>query len=446
MSSVGALFPRDSARDYPVIVRGEGIRFWDSDGREYIDADSGAISVNAIGHGVAEVADAMADQARRLAFVQALRFQNEPARALAERLTALAPMPDARALFVQSGSDATESAVKLARHYQLISGHPERHVVVSRRRSYHGNTVAALALSGTPTRKGPYLPLLHSEPLMAEQYCYRCPFELEPSSCALECASDLERVIEEVGPDSVAAVIAEPVVAAAGAGLVPPPRYFARLRELCDRHDILLMVDEVVTGLGRTGRTFGIEHWGVEPDVITMAKGMAGGYAPLAGLLLHGRIAAAFEDGDEAFTHGFTYDAHPVACAAALAVLDVIERDGLVENAARRGERLLERVGALAQRHAAIGDVRGLGLLCGIELVADRSTRRPFDPALGVTRRVCGAAEARGLMLYPGAGGDGVAGDLLLVSPPLTVTDVDVDEIVERLDAALHDVERELAA
>ncbi len=437
------LFPRDGSRRYPTVVGGSGIRFWDEDGKTYIDGDSGAISVSSVGHGVTEVAEAMAEQAGRLAYAQFLRFYNVAARELAAHLREIAPMPDARALFVQSGSDATETAVKLARHYHYVRGDRDRHVVITRKRSYHGATVGALSLSGTPARKTPYLPLLPFEPLLAEQYCYRCPFGQEYPSCGLACADDLTRVIEETGPEKVAAVLVEPIVAAAGPGLTPPPGYFTRLREICDRHGILLMVDEVVTGFGRTGKMFGIQHWDVEPDVVTMAKGMAGGYVPLGGLLVGGHVSRAFVESGQAFTHGFTFDAHPVACAAASKVLEIIERDGLVANAASQGARLHAGVKRIAERHPVIGDVRGKGLLCGVELVEDRATRRPFAAEKQITKRVCRAAEDNGLMIYAGVGSDGNAGDVFVISPPLVINESEVNEVLEKFESAVARIEDE---
>jgi len=434
-------FPQDVRRAYRTARRAEGIRIWDADGREYIDADSGAISVISIGHGVAEVADAMAAQAARLAYVHDVQFQHEPAEQLAAELARFAPGALNRTAFVSGGSEAVESAVKLARQHHLLRGEDSRHIVISRGRSYHGATLFALSLGGVPRRQEPYLPYMGTPNVKIEPpYCYRCPFGLAYPACELACATDLERAIAEVGAENVSAFIAEPIVAAAGPGMTPPPGYYQRIREICDHHGILMISDEVVTGFGRTGRNFGIEHWDVEPDIIVTAKGLASGYVPLGAVIMSDAVAETFTGSATSFVHDFTYGAHPVACAAGLAVLRIIVRDRLVENAAAQGAYLFERLHALAAEQPLIGDVRGRGLLAGIELVADAESGRPLPAELGLPRMVHLAAQERGLMVYPGAGADGVAGDQILVSPPLIVERADVDAIVERLALALEDV------
>jgi adenosylmethionine-8-amino-7-oxononanoate aminotransferase len=434
------VFGRDLARRKPTIVRAEGIRMWDSEGNEYIDGSSGAVAVISIGHGRQEVIDAMAEQAGRVAYVHGGLLQHEAGEALGQALTQLAPGNLKRVIFVSGGSEANESAIKLARQYHVIRGKPRKSIVLSRQRSYHGMTLGALSLSGYPTRRGPFAPLLLWEPAVVECNCYRCPLGLDYPSCDIACATDLERALDEVGAENVAAFIAEPIVAAAGPALTPPPGYFERIRAICDANDILFIADEVVTGMGRTGLNFGIEHWNVVPDVLTTAKGVSGGYAPLAAVLLGEHIAAVFEDAGQPFIHGFTYMEHPVSCAAGLAVLRVIEREQLVDNAADQGEYLMAKLQELKANNPIIGDVRGKGLLTGVELVVDRATKRPFDPALGVTAKLLEAARARGLMLYPGNSGDGVVSDQFLLSPPLIVTRDDIDEIMRRLTLALADI------
>jgi adenosylmethionine-8-amino-7-oxononanoate aminotransferase len=427
-------------REYRVARRGEGIRIWDTDGREYLDADSGAISVISIGHGVAEVVEAMADQAARLAYVHDGQFQHEPAEELAAAIARFAPGSLNRTAFVSGGSEAVESAIKLARNYHVLRGRDSKHEVLSRARSYHGATLFALSIGGVPHRKKPYLPYMAGSPQVVAPYCYRCPLGLEYPACDNACATDLERAVLEIGPENVAAFIAEPIVAAAGPGITPQPGYYERIREVCDRYDVVMICDEVVTGWGRTGRNFGIEHWGVEPDVIVTAKGLSGGYAALGAVIMSDAIADTFIGANSSFVHDFTYGAHPVACAAGLAVLRIIERDHLVENAAVQGEYLFERLRELAESERLIGDIRGKGLLAAIELVADRATGRPAPVELELARKLHLAAQEHGLMIYPGAGADGVAGDQILVSPPLTVTGEEIDEIVDRLALGLDDV------
>ncbi len=434
------MFGRNPESGKPTIVRAEGIRLWDGEGNAYLDGSSGAISVISVGHGRREVIEAMAEQAGRVAYLHSFLVEHETSEALAREVVRFTPGNLNQVMFISGGSEANESAIKLARQYHLLRGHPDKHVVVSRARSYHGNTLGALSASGYVARRTPYLPMLHSAPQMVESNCYRCPFGLTYPSCELACATDLQRVIDEIGADQISAFIAEPIVAAAGPGMTPPPGYFERIRAICDAHDIVFIADEVVTGMGRTGAWFGIDHWGVVPDIITTAKGLSGGYAPLGAMIVGDHIAATFSEAGAHFQHGYTYMQHPVSCAAGLAVLKIIEREQLVDNAADQGEYLFARLRDLAANNRFIGDVRGMGLLAGIELVADRATGQPFDPALGITAQLLDAARARGLLIYGGQSGDGIVSDQILVSPPLIVRREDIDEIVDRLTLALDDV------
>lgn len=435
-----AMFGRNPHNGKPTIVRAEGVRLWDSEGNEYLDGSSGAISVISVGHGRQEVVEAMAEQAGRVAYLHSFLVEHDTSEALAREIVRFTPGNLNGVMFISGGSEANESAIKLARQYHLLRGNPDKHVVVSRARSYHGNTLAALNASGYVARRTPYLPMLHSEPQMVESNCYRCPFGLVYPECDLACANDLQRVVDETGAEQISAFIAEPIVAAAGPGMTPPPGYFERIRAICDEHDILFIADEVVTGMGRTGAWFGVDHWGVVPDVITTAKGLSGGYAPLGAMIVGDHIAEAFREAGEHFQHGYTYMQHPVSCAAGLAVLKIIEREQLVDNAADQGEYLFARLQDLAANTPFIGDVRGMGLLAGIELVADKATRQPLDPTLGVTARLLDAARARGLLIYGGQSGDGIVSDQVLVSPPLIVGRQDVDAIIDRLTHALDDI------
>lgn len=431
--------------DAPLIARAEGIRLWDVDGKEYIDATSGAIAVISVGHGRQEVVEAMAEQGRKFSYVQGGRFAHDVAAELAHELARFTPGDLNRAIFVSGGSEANETAIKLARAYQLLRGNPERHLVLSRERSYHGNTLGALALSGFGARREPYEPMLLQIPKVREINPYRDGDGLSPEEYALVCANDLERAIQEAGPERVSAFIAEPIVGAAGAATTPPPGYFERIREICDQYDILFIADEVITGLGRTGLNFGVDHWGVVPDIIVTAKGLAGGYAPLGAVLVSERIDELFREAGQGFVHGYTYMAHPVSCAAGLAVLRIIEREGLTDNAAEQGAALFAQLEHLAAEHPMIGDIRGKGLLAGVELVRDRETKAPLDPALGVSMRLVRAALRHGITVYPCQTGPGQS-DQFLVSPPLISTAADIEEIVNRLSLALDDVEAELRA
>lgn len=440
-----AIFGRDQAPPRPTIVRGEGVWLWDDAGNAYIDASSGAVAVISVGHGRQEVATAMAAQAQTLSYVVNAQVGHDVGEALAHALLAHAPQGIERALFFTGGSEANEAAIKLALQYHVVRGEPSRQLILSRRRSYHGMTIAALGVSGHPTRRGPFEPVLPWTPDVAPCNCYRCPFDSSFPSCNIACADDLERAILAAGPQRVAAFIAEPIVAAGGPGMTPPPGYFERIRAICDRYGVLWIADEVVTGVGRSGSWFAVEHWDAVPDLLTLAKGLSGGYAPLAALLIHHHIADTFAASGQPFIHGHTYMEHPVACAAGMAVLQIIEREDLVTRAADSGEYLFARLQDLASRQPLIGDVRGIGLLAGLELVADRRTRAPLPAALGVTQRLLEAARARGLLLYPGQSGEGTS-DQLLVTPPLIVTREEIDAIIARLDAALQDVAQQLAA
>lgn len=442
-SGQGGMFGGWQGGDAPVIARADGIRLWDVDGREYIDATSGAIAVISVGHGRQEVVDAMAAQGRKFSYVQGGRFRHEVADELAAELARFTPGDVKRAIFVSGGSEANETAIKLARAYQLLRGHPERYLVLARERSYHGNTLGALSLSGYQQRRAPYEPLLLDAPRVREVNYYRDGSGMSIEAYGLACANDLERAIQEAGPERVSAFIAEPVVGAAGAATSPPPGYFERIREICDAHDILLIVDEVITGMGRTGLNFGIDHWGVVPDVIVTAKGLSGGYAPLGAVIISERVEGVFREAGQPFMHGYTYMAHPVSCAAGLAVLRIIEREGLIRNAAEQGRNLFEQLEHLKAEHPIIGDIRGKGLLAGIELVRDPETKEPLDPSLGVSMQLVKAGLEHGITVYPCQTGPGHS-DQFLVSPPLIATASDIEEIVNRLSLALDDVEERL--
>lgn len=441
------LFRRSPLAEYPVVERARGVFVWDRDGKRYLDGCSAAVVCN-LGYGVREVIDAMQRQARRVMFAHSTQFVSRASIDLAGRLAALCPGPmarDGRVYLASGGSEAVETAIKLARQYFLERGEPARTRVVARWQSYHGSTLGALSATGNRPRRRPYEPMLIDFPHMAPVYCYRCPFGLEYPGCRLACADDLERAVQEAGPGSVAAFIAEPVVGATLGAVPPPEGYWRRIREICDRHGILLIADEVMTGVGRTGAPFAIDHWGVVPDMIVVGKGCSAGYTPLGAVIARGFIHDAIRDGSGAFEHGFTYSANPLSAATGAAVLDVVRRRRLVRRARALGP-LLERIlrGA-AERHPIVGDVRGLGLFWGMELVSDRTTRAPFDPSLKVARRVGSEARRRGLLLYPGSGtADGVRGDHVIVAPPLVITKPELALLGRLLDATLGAVEAAL--
>jgi len=438
------LLPRVFGQEFPLIVRAEGIRLWDAAGNEYIDSTSGAISVSSVGHGRREVADAMHAQVMRMDYVHDNDFHNEPAHALADKVTAFAGGDFSRAVFFSSGSEAVESAVKLAHNYHAIRGNQGRNIVIGRKRSFHGATIASLGFGDVSARKSiyqGYMPLPTAK--IPAPYCYRCPLGKTYPDCAVACARELETTIKELGPDNVSAFIAEPVVGAAAPALTPPAGYYEAIREICDKYGVLWIADEIVTGFGRTGKNMGWMHWDAQPDILVVAKGLSGGYVPLSGVIASAKVVAPFEEQGARFTHGLTYQNHPVACAAAIAVVGIIEREGLVQNAAEMGAYLEERLRATVSHLPMVGELRGKGLLWGMELVADRATRARFDPALGVGAKVHKRGLTNGLVIYQ-SGGSAVASDEVFISPSLIVTRADVDEIVGRLVPTLEQVQAEV--
>ncbi len=434
-----ALFPRSFRKTYPEAVRGEGCYIFTADGKKYLDAAGGAAVVS-IGHGVAAIGRAMAEQAARLAFAHTSQFHTAVAERLAERLRRMAPPAYREAgsvYFTSGGSEATETAIKLARQYFVERGEPSRTRIVSRWQSYHGSTLGALAATGNLRRRAPYAPLLADWGHIPPCFCYRCPLRLTYPDCNVACADELERFVESVGPETVAAFIFEPVVGATLGAAVPPDGYVERLAEICRHHSILLIADEVMTGMGRTGKPFAVEHWGVAPDMILVGKGVASGYAPLGGVLVAPHLAETIARGSGAFEHGFTYQAHPVAMAAGLAVLDYLEDHGLFERVTPAGGELLTALAPLSQ-HPHVGDIRGLGLLIAVELVKDRATREPFPREAGVAEAVRRAALDEGVTTYPIQGCvDGERGDHILLAPPFIVSPGEVREISRALTEAI---------
>ncbi len=432
------VFVRRPGRTYPRAVRAEGVWIWDAEGRRYLDGCASACVV-AIGHGVREIEEAALAQRRQVSFVHGAAFLTDACERLAGRVAALSPDPDLdRVYFVSSGSEAVETAVKLARQYWRERGRPERHKVISRWGSYHGNTLGALAFGGHVGRRQPYDPLLPATPHVEPCYCYRCPYGLEPDGCGLPCAEALDRAVRYEGPETVAAFLAEPVVGATLGAVAPPPGYWRRIREICDGHDILFIADEVLTGAGRTGRGLALAHWGVTPDLVTLAKGLASGYAAVGAVLVHRRVHDAVRDGSGAFVHGFTYNQHPVSMAVGDRVLAYVAEHGLVARAERAGEALLSGLRSALSDLPVVGDVRGIGLLVGVEFVADRNSREPLDPDRGFAWRVGEAAFHRGLLTYPGTGCvDGTRGDHLLLCPPLVISGEEIAFLVDRVREAV---------
>ena len=430
----------------PKAVGGEGVWLMAEDGRRILDASGGA-AVSCLGHQHPRVLEAMSRQASKLAYAHTGFFSSEPAEALAEHLVGDEPGGLAYAYFVSGGSEAIEAGIKLARQYFIERGEPQRQRFIARRQSYHGNTLGALAAGGNAWRREPYAPLLsqafsHVTPAFA--YHEKRDDESE-ADFVVRLAAELEAEFQRLGPDTVAAFMAEPVVGATG-GCVPAPEgYFRAVRDICNRHGALLILDEVMCGMGRTGTRHAWEQEGIAPDIQAIAKGLGGGYQPIGAMLASGQIIDTIRQGSGAFQHGHTYLAHPMACAAALGVQQVISEEGLLDNVKVLGVHLERRLTERFGNHRHVGDIRGRGLFQAIELVADRATRTPFDPALKLHQRIKTAAFEGGLACYPMGGTvDGRIGDHVLLAPPYIATSEDIDMIVDRLghavDSALKSV------
>ena len=436
----GRVFYRRARYPRPVATRGEGIYLYDSEGRRYLDGSGGAVVVN-VGHGVAEIAEALSDQAKQVAFAHPTMFTTQAAEDYAEALAEVVHVPDARFFFVSSGSEAVETAIKLARQVQLERGNGGRYLIISREQSYHGTTLGALSVTGKPKMRRPFEPLLMGVPQIPPPYCYRCPFELEHPRCRVRCADALDERIRRLGPENVACFIAEPVSGATLGAVVPPDEYWPRVREICNQHGVLLIADEVMTGFGRTGRWFALDHWDVAPDIVAMSKGTAGGYAPLGITAVSGDLVEAVLEGSGDFVHGGTFSHHPVTTAAGLATLRYLQKHNLVAEAARKGGMLEQKLRDHLGDVPWVGDIRGIGMMWGVELVWDRKSKTPFPAAQLLARRVGDSAFEQGLIIYPGSGCvDGKTGDHLTIAPPLIIEEAEMDEMVDMLVSALRDV------
>ena len=441
-----ALFPRNFKKSFPTAVRGEGSWITSSDGQKYLDA-SGQAAVVSIGHGVHSVADAMAAQASQIAFAHTTQFHSTSAEKLAARLLALAPpnFASGRVYFTSGGSEATETAIKLARQFHLESGASQKFRVVSRRQSYHGSTLGAMSVSGNVARRAPYQPLLHEWGHIAPCFCYHCPFDKTFPTCNIACADDLESFLAANDASSVSSFLFEPVVGATLGAAAPPDGYVQRIAEICDNRGILLIADEIMTGMGRTGKPFAVQHWPsekgtVEPDLILVGKGIASGYAPLGAVLISGRVVAGFEKGSGAFQHGFTYQAHPVSTAAGNAVLDYLESHNLFARVNSISKNLRDALAPLSV-HPNVGEIRGLGLLLGIEFVKNKSTREPFPKEQNIAEKVRQTMLQKNVLVYPTQGCfDGSRGDHILLAPPFILTVDESKLIAGALEFALEQV------
>lgn len=439
---MSAVFSRDYASELSTIRRGSGVYLYDEDGKAYLDG-MGSAGVVGIGHGRTEIYEALAKAGDAVPFVYTATFTHPWQEQLSRSILSIAPKGMEAVYFVSGGSEANETALKLARQYHLERGDTQRHKLISRWQSYHGVTIATLSLSGRTSWRAPYapymLPVIHISP----PYEYRCAYCKDRGGCTLDCADELERVINLEGPETISAFFAETIVGTTASGLVPRPDYYKRIREICDRYGILFIADEVLAGYGRTGTPFAITDWNVVPDMITCGKTIGSGYAPLGAVLVNDKITGFFREGRKRFVHGFTYSGHPASCFIGQKVFEIMEREDLFTRARGPiGRHLSARLRDLQQRHACIGEVRGRGLYAGVEFVADRSTRQPFPPETNLTGRIVSGMKKRGVIVGGGVPGAnfGQGGDHIQITPPYIVTEAEIDIIVDTLDEVLREV------
>lgn len=437
---------RDWDREFPLIVRAEGIYLYDDAGNRYIDGSGGSSVVTSIGHGVTEIPAAMFEQARQFSFAPSHAFSNQPFLDLCDTIVSLAPgnlKDNSRVWITCTGTDAVDDAIRLARQYWVECGKASKYQVISRWQAFHGNNIALAGVSGLTSRRKLFQPMFVDSPHIPPAYCYRCPYEKTYPGCALLCARSLETAIRQQGAENIAAFIAEPVVGAALACVPAPAGYFQEIWSICDRNNILFIADEVMTGLGRTGKLWGIEHWDVTPDIMTNAKGITSGYTPLAAVIAQDSIWSALEKNHSPFKAGHTFNANPVSCAGANAAIAYLLSHKLTENSRLRGEQGLMGLDSLMQRHPIIGNSRGLGLMFGFELVKDRESKTPFPASEHISYMLGKETLKRGLVIYPCTGAiDGTMGDMVMLAPPLTISAQQMDDLLAILDDSLTALEQ----
>jgi len=435
------VFYRNPLQDYPMVVRGEGVYLYDADGKQYLDGSGGA-AISCLGHGNRVVIDAIKAQAEKLAFAHTMFFTNQPQEELALKLVDRFGDDDARVYFLSGGSEANETAIKLARQYWLSQGFDQKHVVISRRQSYHGNTLGALSASGSPSRRKVYGPLLHNWPSIYPCYEYRHRRANETEvEYGERVAGTLEASILSAGAENVSAFIAEPIVGATLGAVPAVEGYFKTIREICDRHKVLLIMDEVMAGCGRTGSYFAFEQEEVQPDIVTLAKGLGGGYQPIGAVIARGFVHQGIVETFGAFAHGHSYVGHATVAAAGLAVMQVLDDENLLEKVSGNGEQLRNELRAAFADHPHVGDIRGRGLLIGIELVEDRETKTGIRNELGLPAALRVAAMENGLICYPGGGTvDGTDGAHILLAPPFIYQSQHIDELVGKLQKTLKNI------
>ena len=446
MESKSNVFYRAGVKkNYPVMVKGKGVYLYDNKGKKYIDCVCG-MGVANIGYGNEEVAEAMYTQAKTLNFAQTLSFTSEVQEKLAKKIIDLSPDGMEKVWFCSGGAEASETALKMSMQYHRETGNPHKHKVIFRWLSYHGNTMGALSMSGkTPWRK-PYTPYMLNFSHISAPYCYRCPVGKTYPDCNIDCALELERAIRQEGGEFISAFIAETIGGGTSGVVIPVKEYWKIIRDICDKYNILLILDEVITGFGRTGKPFAINHWGIIPDIITVAKGIGGSYAPLGATICKRKIFDAFKEGSGIFVHGYTYSGHPVACAAGLAVQEYIEKHGLMKRASEMGGYFLDKLSRL-YKIDIVGEIRGKGLFIAIEYVKDKKSKIPFERSTQVSEKIAAEAFKRGLIIMAGTCGvDGTAGDHSLIAPPFIITEAEINTAIDVLEESILEVQAQLSS
>lgn len=439
------VFHRDFSKAYPIAVRGEGIYLYDANGNKYLDGSSGAIAVN-LGYGIQEIVDLMKQQLETLPFAHTLRFETDVQRELSDEIAAMTPPGLEWVYFTTGGSEASESAMKLARQYHLDRGKSGKYLTIGRWQSYHGNTMGSLSVGGDIKRRQLYTPMMQNAPHVYSPNCRHCPFNSTYDECqqsGLKCVADLERLIQEIGANSISAFICEPIVGSQQGAVEPPPTYLQSVRQICDKHDIVLIIDEVMTGFGRTGANFAMEHYDVIPDILTFGKGVSSGYAALAGMVVSDKLVASLKEfGSGRFMHGYTYSGHPVALAAGLGAVRYFRQHNVLQNCREQSTNLLEQLQELQSHHPSIVDVRGKGLLLGIEL-ASHEVSDEISSQHKTAEQLNQICMTNGAIFYPGSGTiDGVHGEHMLIAPPLTIQRQEVHELIDILDRSLTEFEQ----
>ena len=434
----GNIFYRRMAYNHPQIIRGEGVYLYDKDGKKFLDGSGGAIVVNA-GHGIESIARALTEQANKVAYIHPTMFTVDVIEQYAQELAKIVPLEDAKFFFLTSGSEAVEAAIKLARQIQVERGEEKRYITISRWMSYHGSSLGALAVTGKQKMRKLYQPMFKDMPHIPPPYCYRCIFKMEYPICDLKCADALEVEILNQGLENVSAFIAEPVSGATLGAVVPPEGYWQRIREICDKYGVLLIADEVMTGMGRTGKYFAVEHWDVTPDILTIGKGAASGYFPLSIVAVSGEYVDLIAKGSGDFSHGGTFSHNAVGVAAGLATLEYLQEHSLLEAVTEKGKFMVEQLHKHISQLPQVGDIRGMGLMWGIEFVQDKESKRPYDINLHLSQKIADEAFCLGLVVYPGSGSvDGHQGDHVMIGPPFCINQDETIQLVKMLAKAIQ--------